>query len=91
MNTRLLLAALCLAAPATALAKAKKKPRVLIFDPSDRKKRPQFAYPAMKPQDVSKAPIFFTTVSPAKGEDGDEPGDVTVKEKDLMLDQGKTK
>ena len=44
----------------------------------------------LQPEKVSAAPIFFTTVTGTKAEGSDEPEDVSVSEKSLMLDQGKT-
>lgn len=77
-----------LAASATpAFAKAKRtKPRVLLFDASDAKKSPTFEFTAKAPEKVSMTPIMFAT----KLVDSDDPDAVSVSEKNLMLDQGKT-
>ena len=90
-----LLTAGVIAFPTAAQAAGKRarehaKPRALIFDASDAKKRPVFDVDATAPEKISVAPILFTTVSSEKSAGSDEPADVSITEKNLLLDQGKT-
>lgn len=70
--------------------KAHAKLRALLFNASDAKIRPTFDFETKAPEKVSAAPILFTTVTGEKVEGSDEPDDVSITAKKLMLDPGKT-